>query len=661
MTPVLAVDKQPTPALAPLPISGHRHDVDGLRAVAVLAVVLNHLNESLLPGGFRGVDMFFAISGFVITRSLMGRERGSTIPFLLDFYARRIKRLLPALLVCVALTSIFAMLFTTNPEMQLSAGVRAVFGLSNLKFYQWQTDYFAQATRSILFIHTWSLGVEEQFYVFFSLFWIAVNPRSRIFLPALLALSAASLALYLAWAPSAAAFFLLPARFWEIGVGCLLAVLPSPVRPASPLVRPVAAVVLAAMLALPVTFGGEPLAVAATAALIRWPASRDRLDRVLGSAPLQAIGLGSYSLYLWHWPVIALASWTIGIRWPTLPILIAAAALLAWASYRFVELPLRRAQWRPSAAGTIAVGGMAALLVYAVSHQLAGLPPFALYSGQVAQLEQRGAESITTSFAIPGVGSWDADHCVFGRASDDVGPVDLAACTFGRGPRVLVLGNSYATAFVRGFEDVARNGRSVTLISSLSAGPVPTLQPRGSADASASLFRAGNSRLWGEAAPRALEALRPRDTVFLISDMADRDPSQFAAFERGLRELSQAAHQRGASLLILDSLPYMRDAECSPEAGVPQWFAPFGSACRFYSRAETLARRAPLTRLFQKLEAEGVLRRIDLFDLFCPGPVCTFQAGRTVLYRDEYGHVSVEAMKLAGPRLRDAIAGGPKR
>lgn len=661
MTADLTVDKQPTAALQPLPVSGHRHDMDGLRAVAVLAVVVNHLDEAWLPGGFRGVDMFFAISGFVITRSLMGRERGSTIRFLLDFYARRIKRLLPALLFCVVVTSVLAVLFTTNPEMQLSAGIRAVFGLSNLKFHQWQTDYFAQATQSIVFIHTWSLGVEEQFYVFFSLFWIAVSPRSQIFLPILLALSVASLGLYLAWAPSAASFFLLPARFWEIGAGCILAVMAAPTRPASPLIRPAAALVLALTLAIPATFGGELAAVMATAALIRWPGSSDWLDRGLGSAPMQAVGLGSYSLYLWHWPVIALAHWTVGIRWQTLPVLIAIAAVLAWFSYRFIELPARRAQWRPSAAGTIAVGGFAALAVYAVCHQLAALPPFALYSGQVAQLEQRGAESITTSFAMPGVGSWDGDRCVFGRVSDDSGPVDLDACTFGHGPRVLVLGNSYATAFVRGFEDVARSGWSVTLVSSLGAAPVPTLGQRGPAAPSAKLFRAGNRQLWDRAAPRALAALRPGDTVFLISDMADRDPSQLPAFEQGLRDLSRQANQRGASLLILDSLPYMRDAGCSPEAGLPQWFAPFGSTCRFYTRAETLSRRAPLTGLFQRLESEGVLRRVDLFDLFCPGEICTFQAGRTVLYRDEYGHVSVEAMKLAGPLLREAIAGAPKR
>ena len=124
------------PPLSPLPIPRHRHDIDGLRAIAVLAVVVNHLNEAWLPGGYRGVDMFFAISGFVITKSLITRDVTARGRFLLEFYARRIKRLLPALLVCVAATSILALLFTTNAEMQLSAGVRAVFGLSNLSALQ---------------------------------------------------------------------------------------------------------------------------------------------------------------------------------------------------------------------------------------------------------------------------------------------------------------------------------------------------------------------------------------------------------------------------------------------------------------------------------------------------------------------------------------------
>ena len=651
------------PPLSPLPIPRHRHDIDGLRAIAVLAVVVNHLNEAWLPGGYRGVDMFFAISGFVITKSLIARDVTARGRFLLEFYARRIKRLLPALLVCVAATSILALLFTTNAEMQLSAGVRAVFGLSNLRFYQWQTDYFSQATRSILFIHTWSLGVEEQFYFFFSLLWVALDPRSRLFLPLIMLLSAVSLALYLVWAPSAAAFYLLPMRFWEIGAGCILAVIP-PARPASSGPGWAAIVLIGVALLFELPFGGELLAVLATAALIRWPFSGGAVDRALGSAPMQTIGLGSYSLYLWHWPVIALANWTIGVRWQSLPLLLAATAGLAWASYRFIELPLRRAHWRPSAAGSIAVGGVAAILVAATSHELARFPAFALYSGQVAQLEQRGAESLMTSFSIPGLGSWDGERCVFGQESDRVHPIDLGACTFGHGPRVLVLGNSYATAFVRGFEPVARSGRSVTQLSSLGAAPVPILEAQGGAGAlsgSALSWRKGNARLWGEAAPAAFAALRTGDTVLLISDMADRDPSQFSAFERGLRELSAEAKRHGAVLLVLDSLPYMRDAECKPEVGLRQWFAPFGSACHFHSRAETLARRAPLTTLFKRLEGEDVLRRIDLFDVFCPGLMCTFQAGQTVLYRDEYGHPSVEAMKLAGPLLQDAITGGSKR
>lgn len=657
-------DKQAIPALSALPIARHRHDIDGLRAIAVLAVVVNHLDEAWLPGGFRGVDMFFTISGFVITRSLMGRERTGNLPFLFDFFARRIKRLLPALLLCVALTACLAMVFTTDSEIQLSAGVRAIFGLSNLKFYEWQTDYFANATHSALFIHTWSLGVEEQFYFVFALFWIVLDPRSRWFLPVLMVVSAASLVLYLSWAPSARAFFLLPARFWEIGAGCILAALPASGarRPTLLPIRAVAASIVVLALMFPLPFGGEALAVAGTAALIRWTSPDDDVERFLESSPMQIVGLGSYSLYLWHWPVIAVANWTIGVRWESLPFLLAAGAFLSWASYRFVELPGRRARWPRSAGGTIAAGGIAAAMLYAVCHQLAVLPPFALYVGNIAQLEQRGAESLMTSFTVPGMGSWDGQRCVFGRGSTEEAPLDIAACTFGHGPRVVVLGNSYATALVRGFEPLARSGRSVTVLTALGAAPLPTLATyggQGSPSGSAEQWHDGNRKLWGEAAPAALESLQPGDAVFLASDLAGTKPSQFAAFESGLRDLSGQVRNRGAKLLVLDGLPFMRDAACKPEVGIPQWFAPFGSACMFYTRAQTLARRAPLTRMFERLEGEGVLSRVDLFDVFCPGSICTFQSGNTVLYRDEYGHPSVEATRLAGPILRDAVLENP--
>jgi len=158
----------------------YRPDIDGLRAIAVLAVIANHTDTRLAPSGFLGVDIFFAISGFVITSSLIKRERTNLKAMLLPFYGRRIKRLVPALLSCILITSLIFSLVSATPATNLWSGIWAAFGLSNIHFYQEQTDYFSPVSELSLFLHTWSLGVEEQFYLIYPfIFWFALQ-RKRL-------------------------------------------------------------------------------------------------------------------------------------------------------------------------------------------------------------------------------------------------------------------------------------------------------------------------------------------------------------------------------------------------------------------------------------------------------------------------------------------------
>ena len=145
----------------------YRPDIDGLRAFAVVAVIINHFNKDLLPGGYLGVDIFFVISGFVITSSLYQRPSKNFNDFISGFYERRIKRLVPALSVFVLITSITICLFNPAPGTTLRTGLSSLFGLSNLYLLRTATDYFAESTELNVFTHTWSLGVEEQFYILF--------------------------------------------------------------------------------------------------------------------------------------------------------------------------------------------------------------------------------------------------------------------------------------------------------------------------------------------------------------------------------------------------------------------------------------------------------------------------------------------------------------
>ena len=137
--------------------------VDGLRAAAIIPVVLYHAFPNTFPNGYLGVDIFFVISGFVITSSLYQRQSKNFNDFISGFYARRIRRLVPALSVFVLITSIAICLFQENPYQSLWTGLTSLFGLSNLYLLKESTDYFAQSTELNVFTHTWSLGVEEQF------------------------------------------------------------------------------------------------------------------------------------------------------------------------------------------------------------------------------------------------------------------------------------------------------------------------------------------------------------------------------------------------------------------------------------------------------------------------------------------------------------------
>lgn len=351
-----------------------------MRAVAVLAVIVNHLDRTWLPSGHLGVDVFFVISGYVITAALV--RRGESLgfrDFLVEFYVRRIKRLVPALAFFVLVAGTLIALLDPYPRTSIRTGIASLFGLSNLYLIRQAADYFADSTELNPFVHTWSLGVEEQFYLLFPLMiWVFASGRSRIrsFVTLLGALAAVSMAAFVLLYDTnqPLAYFMMPTRGWELAAGSLVflttlegtwaglgRMLPST------LILPL----LLATFLFPLRLAVEATiaAVVLTAALILVLRGTGPVHRLLTSAPLQYLGKASYSLYLWHWGVISIARWTIGLEWWSLLFLLPAMLTLSAASYRLIELPLRHASWSRAPVRTIGYGAsglatVAALLLF---------------------------------------------------------------------------------------------------------------------------------------------------------------------------------------------------------------------------------------------------------------------------------------------------------
>lgn len=375
MTAALAV---PADALAAAPApraSGHVAapyvpHIDGLRAIAVLAVIVYHLHKTWLPGGFAGVDVFFVISGFVVSASV-GQWSGGLGGFLGYFYARRLQRIAPALIACLLMTGFLCMLFVPTAWLSTAVettGLRAFFGISNLFLAGHKENYFSTMSEYNPYTHTWSLGVEEQFYLLFPLLFFAWTRGGRwrhactgVF--ALAAVASLLHARHLASADPAAGFYLTTTRFWELAAGVLLFQClhrRPPAAAVSTAVRGLAA--LGAWLSLGLliaglivsqptafAFPGALLPVAATAGLLgclHVASEGSVLRRILASAPMIYVGKRSYSLYLWHWPIFVLLRWTLGLETPNqLMAALVATFLAAEISYRLIERPFRYAGW----------------------------------------------------------------------------------------------------------------------------------------------------------------------------------------------------------------------------------------------------------------------------------------------------------------------------
>lgn len=357
-------DKKPgdaTHAKAPM---AYRSDIDGLRAVAVLAVIAYHAWPSAVPNGLLGVDVFFVISGYLITTLLLA-ERDTGRIDLRGFYLRRARRILPALILMM-LTAMLASFVVMQPHERLALShsvLAALVSASNVYFWQ-QTGYFGEQAEAQVLLHTWSLGVEEQFYLLFPLLLLPLIARRRtaLLLPIAFCLAVASLLLYL-WVSrhhASAAFFLLPFRAWELLAGVCLASLHvrtahaggglSSQRRSETVLGSIGLLSVLVGLTMPVTPTVPPaffagLVVMGTVALIHsGRCSLTFVRKGLSLPALVVVGSMSYSLYLWHLPLLVYARLVWGPELPTSTVLalLLVTAFVSFVSWKWVETPYRR-------------------------------------------------------------------------------------------------------------------------------------------------------------------------------------------------------------------------------------------------------------------------------------------------------------------------------
>lgn len=635
--------------------------IQTLRAIAVLGVIIFHLDSSWLPGGFLGVDIFFVVSGFVITQSLLRNSQRRLLRTLSDFYSKRFLRIAPALFVFLGTTAILVALFVPKGFFALGGdaartSIAAVFGLSNVSLYLSDQGYFEERLHFNAFAHTWSLGVEEQFYVLFPFVlwlsvWSFVKQRSvnRRVLPILvigvLTVFSFTWSIWETEANPLGAFYLLTSRFWELGVGALLALVLAATRSrvASGRLRVVVLALGSALLTVSFFMGNKEAfpfpwalpAVLGTLALIAgytfFPPQpgQTRLDKFVSNRLLITIGDWSYSLYLWHWGVIVLMRWTTGLEhWWHFFLALALTFLMGSMSYRFVEQPILNRKIhtlvRPAKIGVVAV--MASALVAS-----------ALYLGDRAT-----GPLLSLSVASQGK--------IFDPPASTPDPeVEYERYAgIGEGRQVFVVGDSHARHLgtlltemraVMGFEFTVVDDRDC---------PV------------ARLFGSrGNCDEHVEVVDEVLQKASPGDVVVLSSLRTPRISSlvdgqyedlgtildNFVASQVGLddhRIVEEAAESvrafESAGLVVVVTTP--TPVFPSPIFRCSDWFNEINPVCAGgfqISRDYMQALAEPTNRRIAMLESESNIVVWNIFDTMCPGKTCsTLRDGRHLFFDGDH-------------------------
>ncbi|QNJ01469.1 acyltransferase family protein [Synechococcus sp. A15-62] len=638
--------------------SRYRPEIDGLRAFAVVAVIINHFNKDILPGGYLGVDIFFVISGYVITSSLFGRPSKDFKDFISGFYERRIKRLVPALSVFVLITSIAICLFNPSPDLSLRTGLTSLFGLSNLYLLKQSTDYFAQSTELNVFTHTWSLGVEEQFYILFPfLIWFSGfgrqtkhGARNLFLIVGMLTIASLVGFLHLYPTNQPAAYFLMPSRFWEMAAGCLIfigfqkrASIEQYLERVPPLL--VLALIVGVMyLPMSLAAASTIAVVALSSILIASLKKQTAVFNIFTHPRVVYIGLISYSLYLWHWGVLSISRWTIGIHWWSVPFQVALMLGLAVASYKWIETPLRKGNWFGKRWKTLVVGGGVLITVSGGIISLGKLLNKNLYLGNINCKPFQyntctGVDSphaATTPFITNSPIQRDKCFLYKGVISESVIEECKILPKSNSSPTIFVIGSSYIHHLSPSFEKLHKEfgmGIVMSVVTGCDFDPLfKKTNPQGTCKES-NIVRAKH----------LIKEGKDGDILFVGVTGNKIDESSVNA-------IAEIGRTKKMNVVYFSPIPTWQrlDSAINDACYQPQWFQMNFNCSRFSTidRVEYMNNAQYALDQLSKIENSNPYFHVyHIEDILCGELRCPSHINGIRLYRDNSGHLSVHAVK----------------
>ena len=618
----------------------HPH-IDGLRALAIIPVVIYHLSHSWCPGGLAGVDIFFVISGFLITRIIVSEMDAGSFS-IVSFYTRRIKRIIPAYFVLV-LTVLAVLPFVYTVYRYRSVGMTALYSafFSTNIYFNGVISYIDIDARHNPLLNLWSLSVEEQYYLAIpALIWLLRKAGRGFFLGALVVLFAASFifsVFCIGHGHTRYAFFMLPGRGWELLAGSILSQV-GPLPIVAPAWRPLAAWLGLLFIVVPYSMyndlvffpGWAALPCIAGASLLILFGDQERMGALLSCKPAVWVGKVSYSLYLWHWPLFIFLGSNISPG--RAPAGIAAALIATMVSYRFVEAPVRRnkAIKAPFAFAMLAAGG---LLVagggWLLSH---GTLP---RNGELP-LKWRGAN---TWLHTEQERSAARSSCSYQDLASGDSRVLIKIGKEGVAPDFALWGDSFALALLPGVDAVAsENGRAgffINLKHSLTMNPSIGVYP----------FKPREDRepvlAWLESRPDIKSVFLANDWFYQLASDADA--------QEAIR-IAGRLHSAGKDVFFFSCPPHSNENALLP---LSQGKAVDQSVGAMSVQAyDSLAiRQGPLARDLAKL---GFATVVPINEAFLTGTTYQTSSGTQSFYMD-INHLNktgaIKAMEFAAPTL----------